>query len=220
MLNILAAANCMKTFEVIWKGLMIGLLVSAPMGPTGVLCLQRTLSKGRWYGFITGLGAMLSDVIYATISCLGLGVIIGFIETNEIWLRWIGSIGLGIFGLYTFGYNPVSSLSTQREKQVSYTYDLITGFLLTFSNALIVLLYIGLYAHFHFVAQEYSLWMLAGGIGCIGLGAMIWWFFITWIVAAVKRWVGFNLRDIWIVNRTVGSLIMIISIVGIILLCL
>ncbi|MDR2498617.1 MAG: LysE family transporter [Tannerellaceae bacterium] len=220
MLNVLAATNYVKVLDVIWKGLMIGVLVSAPMGPTGALCIQRTLYKGRWHGFFTGLGAMLSDVIYATISCLGLGVIIGFIETNEIWLRWVGSIGLGIFGLYTFGYNPVLKMRAQREKPVSYTYDLITGFLLTFSNALIVLLYIGLYAHFNFVDQEYSLWMLAGGIGCIGLGAMIWWFFITWIMSAIKRWVGFNMRDIWIVNRTVGTLIMIISIVGIILLCL
>ncbi|MDR2534372.1 MAG: LysE family transporter [Tannerellaceae bacterium] len=200
---------------------MIGFLVSAPMGPTGVLCLQRTLSKGRWYGFFTGIGAMLSDVIYAIVSCLGLGVVTAFIETNQIWLQWAGSIGLGIFGLYTFGYNPVHTMKKQREKKISYTYDLITGFLITFSNALIVLLYIGLYTRFNFVMQEeHNLWMFAGAILCIGLGATAWWFFITWIVAAVKRWVGFNLRDIRIVNRTVGVVIMIISIAGIISLCI
>jgi threonine/homoserine/homoserine lactone efflux protein len=207
--------------ELIVKGIMIGFLVSAPMGPTGVLCLQRTLSKGRWYGFFTGIGAMLSDVIYAIVSCLGLGVVTAFIETNQIWLQWAGSIGLGIFGLYTFGYNPVHTMKKQREKKISYTYDLITGFLITFSNALIVLLYIGLYTRFNFVMQEeHNLWMFAGAILCIGLGATAWWFFITWIVAAVKRWVGFNLRDIRIVNRTVGVVIMIISIAGIISLCI
>ena len=56
------------------KGIVIGVLVFAPMGPIGMLCIQRTLNKGRWHGFVTGLGAALSDVIYAALTCLGMGV--------------------------------------------------------------------------------------------------------------------------------------------------
>ena len=58
----------------IGKGLIIGILVSAPMGPVGMLCIQRTLNKGRWHGFITGLGATLSDITYAALTCLGRGL--------------------------------------------------------------------------------------------------------------------------------------------------
>ena len=47
---------------------LIGVGVSAPLGPVGVLCIQRTLNKGRWYGFVTGLGASLSDIAYAPVS--------------------------------------------------------------------------------------------------------------------------------------------------------
>ena len=43
--------------DFIFKGLLIGIIASAPMGPVGILCIQRTLNKGRWYGFITGIGA-------------------------------------------------------------------------------------------------------------------------------------------------------------------
>ena len=43
------------------KGMLIGIIASAPMGPVGVLCVQRTLNKGRWYGFVTGIGAAVSD---------------------------------------------------------------------------------------------------------------------------------------------------------------
>ena len=50
------------------RGLAIGILVSAPMGPIGVLCIQRTLNKGRWSGFVTGLGASISDLGYAGID--------------------------------------------------------------------------------------------------------------------------------------------------------
>ena len=49
------------------KGIIIGALASAPMGPVGILCVQRALNKGRWYGFVTGIGAAVSDIIYAMI---------------------------------------------------------------------------------------------------------------------------------------------------------
>ena len=41
-------------FDILWKGFIIGVIVSAPLGPVGVLCIQRTLNKGRWYGFVNG----------------------------------------------------------------------------------------------------------------------------------------------------------------------
>jgi threonine/homoserine/homoserine lactone efflux protein len=198
----------------IGKGLIIGVLVSAPMGPVGMLCMQRTLSKGRWYGFCTGLGAMLSDIIYATLTCLAMGFMVGFIETNRTALQLAGSILLGLFGCYTYRKNPVKELKTRRDKKISYTYDCITGFLLTFSNVLIVLLYMSLFARLGFVASEYSAWMLMGGIACIGLGAIIWWLGITYFISKMKKW--FNIRDIWIVNKIVGTCIITLATIGVI----
>ncbi|GHT30984.1 hypothetical protein AGMMS49574_11940 [Bacteroidia bacterium] len=196
----------------IGKGLVIGILVSAPLGPVGVLCIQRTLSKGRWYGFFTGIGATLSDLFYASITCLGMGFVVNFIEANHFYLQLIGSIVLGLFGWYTFMYNPVSKLKNQRENKISYTQDLVTGFLLCFSNVLIVLLYIGLFAHFNFVLSEYSVWMLIGGILSIGAGAIVWWFSITYAISKIKKW--FNIRDIWMLNRIVGTIIMVLAVAG------
>ena len=63
------AENKRIMLGLISKGIVIGVLVSAPMGPIGMLCIQRTLNKGRWHGFVTGLGAALSDVIYAALTC-------------------------------------------------------------------------------------------------------------------------------------------------------
>jgi threonine/homoserine/homoserine lactone efflux protein len=200
--------------ELIVKGLTIGILVSAPLGPAGILCIQRTLSKGRWYGFFTGVGAMLSDVIYATVTCLGMGLVISFVEANHNALQLGGSIVLGLFGIYTCRSNPVKKLKKQREKRISCTHDCITGFLLTFSNVLIVLLYISLFARFRFLLPEYSAGMLIAGITCIGLGAVIWWFGITYIIFRMKKW--FNIRNIWVLNKIVGTIILLLSLIGII----
>ena len=109
--------------------------------------------------------------------------------------------------------NPVRNLRKQREKKLSFTQDFITAFLLTFSNVLIVLLYIGLFARFGFVLPEHSVWMLSGGIAFIGVGAVLWWFGITYIVAKLKKW--FNVRGIWLLNRIVGSVIIVLAIIGV-----
>lgn len=60
--------------EFLVKGFVIGVVVSAPLGPVGVLCIQRTLNKGRVYGFVTGLGAALSDIIYALFTGYGMSL--------------------------------------------------------------------------------------------------------------------------------------------------
>src|SRR3712207_6140073 len=77
----------------ILKGLLIGIIASAPMGPVGILCIQRTLNKGRWYGFITGIGASVSDIIYALITGYGMTLVMDLINepTNKFWLQISGS---------------------------------------------------------------------------------------------------------------------------------
>ena len=62
--------NHIDILDLILKGILIGIIASAPMGPIGILCIQRTLNKGRWYGFATGLGAAISDMLYALITGL------------------------------------------------------------------------------------------------------------------------------------------------------
>lgn len=196
------------------KGFVIGILVSAPMGPIGMLCIQRTLSKGRWHGFITGLGAMVSDIVYAILTSLGMGVVVNFVEANQAPLQLGGSLVLAVFGYYIYQSNPVKNLRKQKERRLSFTQDFITAFLLTFSNVLIVLLYIGLFARFGFILPDHSVGMIVGGVGCIGIGAVCWWLFITYIVSKLRKW--FNDRGIWLMNRIVGSIIIALSIIGVV----
>lgn len=197
---------------IIGTGIIIGILVSAPMGPIGILCIQRTISKGRLHGLATGFGATLSDIIYACITCLGMGMIVNFIEANEAPLQVFGSIVLGIFGYYIFRSNPTKGIRKQKDKKLSYTQDFLTAFLLTLSNVFIVLLYIALFARFGFVLPEHSIWMSLGGIGGIGIGAVLWWIIITYLVSKLRKW--FNIRSVWIFNKIVGIIIILVSIIG------
>ena len=192
--------------DLLVKGLIIGVVVSAPLGPVGVLCIQRTLNKGRWYGFVTGLGACLSDIIYALITGYGMSFMDEFLMKNQILLQIIGSIMLFIFGIYTFRSNPVQSIRPVSSTPGTY--------FVTLSNPLIIFLFIGLFARFSFVMPDSPLELQLVGYMAIVLGALCWWFGITYFVNKVRT--RFNVRGIWILNRIIGSIVMLASVVSIV----
>ena len=42
------------------------------------------------------------------------------------------------------------------------------------------------------------------------VGAILWWFFLTWIIDKVRN--KFNVRGIWLINRIIGSIVMAVSV--------
>jgi threonine/homoserine/homoserine lactone efflux protein len=200
--------------EVIYNGIIIGVLVSAPMGPIGLMCVQRTLNKGRWHGFVSGVGAALSDLIYASITCLGMGIIIDFVDAHRIILQIVGSILLLLFGFYTFHTNPSKSLHKPKEGGNSFSQDIITAFFLTLSNPLIIFLYIALFARFNFIDPNETLYSIIVGLSFIVLGALAWWFLVSTLIGKLRTII--NVRGLWIINKVVGGIIMVLSCLGII----
>lgn len=193
----------------------MGVVVSAPLGPVGVLCIQRTLNKGRWYGFVTGLGAALSDICYALITGYGMSFMDELILKHQMFLQVVGSIMLLAFGIYTFRSNPVKSLRPTSNNRGSLLHNFVTAFFVTLSNPLIIFLFIGLFARFSFVMPGSPLGFQLVGYLAIILGALIWWFSITYFVNKVRT--RFNVRGIWILNRIIGVVVVIASVVGIVL---
>ena len=49
-------------------GIVVGLLVAAPVGPVNVLCIQRALERGALGGIAAGLGAVLGDGLIALLA--------------------------------------------------------------------------------------------------------------------------------------------------------
>lgn len=202
-------------FDLLFKGFIIGVVVSAPLGPVGVLCVQRTLNKGRWYGFVTGLGAALSDIIYALITGYGMSFISDIISQHIFLFQWLGSAMLFLFGWYTFRSNPVRSLRPVSTTKGTYLHNFVTAFFVTISNPLIIFLFIGLFARFAFADPSYLIYEQIGSYFAIALGALTWWFAITYGVNKVRK--RFDLRGIWMINRVVGVVVMVVSVIGAVL---
>lgn len=202
-------------FYMIWRGIAIGILISAPMGPVGILCIQRTLDKGRRPGFYTGVGAALSDLFYCLLTGFGLSFIEGFLERNQNVIQLVGSAVLIGFSIYLFKKNPTSSLRKPMVPEVvSPKKNILGGFLFTFSNPLILFLIIGLFARFNFLMPDIKFYHYIIGYASIIAGALGWWWLITFSVDKVRS--HFNVRSMWLVNRVIGVVILIFALVGIV----
>lgn len=198
-----------------WRGLAIGILISAPMGPVGILCIQRTLDKGRRAGFYTGVGAALSDLFYALLTGFGLSFIEEFLERNSNIIQLVGSAVLIGFAVYLFRKNPARNLKkTAPETNVPVKKSILGGFLFTFSNPLILFLIIGLFARFNFLMPEIKFYHYIIGFIFILGGALLWWWLITFFVDKVRS--HFNVRSMWLVNRIIAVIILIFALVGIV----
>lgn len=198
--------------DFIFKGIVIGVLASAPMGPVGILCIQRTLNKGRWYGFVTGVGAACSDIVYALFTGLGMSFVMDFVSNseNKFYLQIFGSLMLLVFGIYCFKSDPMKNMHKSSNKQGTLMHNGITAFLVTLSNPLIIFLFIFLFAQFAFVVPKRPLEMSIG-YASIVLGAMLWWFGLSWLVDKVRG--KFDQSGILIINRVVGCIVVIFSLI-------
>lgn len=200
------------------RGFLIGVLISAPMGPIGMLVIQRTLSKGRWPGMFTGVGASVSDLLYCLLTGFGISFITDMIDRHQLILQIVGGIVLGAFGLYLFRKNPTRSLKAADGEAVrrsggTYWGDLVSGFLLTVSNPLILFFIIGLFARFNFILPEFGVHHYILAYLTILGGAMAWWYGVTYLVNKLRR--RFNVRSLWLFNRIIAAILIGMAAVGV-----
>ena len=192
--------------DFIFKGMMIGVIASAPMGPVGILCVQRTLNKGRWYGLATGVGAAASDIIYAAFAGFGMSFVMDFITNtqNRFYLQIVGSFMLLCFGLYTYRSDPTKNMHQSGQQKGTLWYNIWTAFLVTFSNPLIIFLFMALFAQFAFVIPDHPFEMMIGFASIVG-GALLWWYGLSWLVDKVRTI--FDDHGIRIINQVIGAVV-------------
>uniref|UniRef100_A0AB33JIU1 LysE family transporter n=5 Tax=unclassified Prevotella TaxID=2638335 RepID=A0AB33JIU1_9BACT len=198
--------------DLVLKGILIGIFASAPMGPVGILCVQRTLNKGRWYGFVTGIGAAVSDMVYALFTGLGMSFVMNLITNphHKYWLQISSSIMLMIFGIYCFRSNPTRNIHNSSKSKGSLWHNGLTAFFVTFSNPMIIFIFMFLYALLTFVIPNHPFEMCIGFISIMA-GALLWWFGLTWLIDKIRN--KFDNNGILIINKVIGCVVIVFSIV-------
>lgn len=192
------------------EGIVIGIVVSVPLGPLGILCIKRTLNKTWKSGFISGLGVATSDTFYAIIAGFSLTIIINFIRQYEFWFKVFGASMVILLGLYIFLSNPAKDIQKFKKKGSSYLQDYITAVLLTFSNPLAIFVFLAIFAGYSVVLRMSHLLDAFLIIVGIYLGASSWWFGLTSTVYLFKH--KLTLNTIWWANKIIGFAVMLFAV--------
>ncbi|MDR3652450.1 MAG: LysE family transporter [Paludibacter sp.] len=201
--------------EIIIKGILIGLCISVPLGPIGMLTIQRTLNRGQKHGIATGLGATTSDLIYTVITLFSLSFVLDFIEGHRFIIQLIGSLVVAFFGWYIYRANPATQPKPNETIKHSLVGDFATSFGLTFSNPLVLFVLIALFARFEFIGNQTTLFVSICGILSILGGALLWWSLLTFLVSRFKN--KLNMRELKIINQITGVIILTLGCVGFVL---
>ena len=202
-----------SVFELLLKGMAIGFLAAAPTGPSGVLVIQRTLNKGRWKGFLTGLGVSISDAVYIIITMMCLSLVLGYLEDPKIAtvVKLGGCALLLLFGFTTVRNNPLAASKEVKVKKDSLWQIMITGTLVAIVNPLVVFFYMGLFAFFSLPIDDFTTGLKMQTYLFIMLGDICWWFTLSTLINKLRN--RFDLRGLWMINKILGTILIVAAVV-------
>jgi threonine/homoserine/homoserine lactone efflux protein len=193
------------------KGIIIGLLVSAPLGPIGIMCIQRTLNRGYMSGLVSGLGAAAADTLFAVIAGFGLSIIINFIEEQHIYFQILGGLFVLYIGFRIFNTNPVKQLRLQRMNRTRLSQDFVSIFLLTISNPLAIFLFVAIMAALKVANRMLTIFELSILVAGVAGGAILWWFVLASIANRFRKKI--RLKSIWWLNKITGSVVFLFGLI-------
>ena len=180
--------------DVMFRGICVGVAASITVGPVAVLCIQRTLSKSRRSGIVSGLGVACADTFMAMAALFFYSMLQTQIEQYNTLLRVIGGIFVVIVGVYIFAQNPVPQIRRNRAGKTSLWQDFASIFGLTIANFIMVIPYIlAFFAVFKISGGDISHEGVGGFIraaftiaGFFG-GAAAWWTMLAFVINLFRR---------------------------------
>lgn len=190
-------------------GLIIGILVAAPVGPVNVLCIQRAIHRGFFGGVAAGIGAVLGDGLIALFAALGVGAISGAVQDYRSVIQVVGGVALIAFGLKLYWTAPhVEPASTARDGKgtlADYVWDIPQTFFLTITNPGAVL---GLFAIFGGVSTFVDVHTNADALALVAAtmgGSFAWWVVLSHMIGRIRH--RFSEMTLAKINRIAGILL-------------
>src|SRR5215210_4911843 len=159
--------------DLLLEGILIGFVVAVPVGPLGLLCINRALMTGPLCGLFSGFGVATADALAAGIAALGITLISGFLVDHEFLLRLLGGSFLLYVGVKIYRTKPL--IQSVRSGVNGLLGAYATTFFLTFSNPVTILSFIAIYAGWHVQSLHGNYYGAAVLTLGVFLGSSLWW---------------------------------------------
>lgn len=193
------------------KGLIVGLVVSIPVGPLGLLCIPRTLAQGRKAGLAVGLGGTVSDTVYAALALFALSFISSFVQANEAWILLAGGAIISFSGIRLLvTRHPIRHPENVRPQAVSNARaaeGAINGFLISVTNPGTLVCMLWLFTFLKMDTRHPAV-MFTEWAGT-ALGSAATWTLTTWIISAFKDRI--TIGQLRLLTKICGAAIMVIG---------
>jgi threonine/homoserine/homoserine lactone efflux protein len=196
-------------------GLLSGFLISIPVGPINITIINDGARKGFLNAWLIGLGAMTMDVIYCGIGFAGFTPVFHSREVRAA--MELGSFLLVfILGLKYLLAKPVVAddlAPSQIEKKFHPHSSFAIGFVRVLGNPAVLLFWITMAATFtsrHWV-DERSFESKALCILGIGLGASVWFLWLSYAVTKLHR--RFSSRTMVRLSQCSGASLLCLSVI-------
>ena len=190
------------------KGLIVGVIIAVPVGPIGVLCIHRTLTKGHASGLLSGLGAATADAIYGSIAAFGMTALSAFLLDHKPYIAILGGAFLIFLGIRTLVTQRAQEPANAKNNGLWTSY--VSTLLLTLTNPATILAFVAIFAGLGIVNGQRG--FLEAGIVVLGvfLGSATWW--IVLIGSALAFRVKFEPHWLVWVNRIAGVVILVFGV--------
>lgn len=192
-----------------FKGFLVGICASAPIGPIAILVVQKSLSKGHKAGFVSGLGASVVDTLYAFIAIFALAFAQKLIEQHQNLILLVGGLVLSVVGVSMAFSNPFRKMKKDGKSRVS-TKDFAQAVIMGLSNPMAIFVMFTLFAFFGLAKDAPQTWSVAPILISVSLGSVTYWFSVSWLLSRFAK--NFRMRTILWISRITGAIIVIIGI--------
>ena len=192
-------------------GIFVGFAIAVPVGPVGLICIQRTLAKNKTSGLVSGFGAALADALLASVGAFSITVIFLFIKQNHSLLQLLGGgllLFLGIIALVQRKKDTPKSDTT-----LGFIEEALSAFVLTITNPLSAFSFFVAFAGIsHKLGSGFAVAM-SFVIG-VFIGSCLWWIFLTSVTDRIAHRINHDhIKSInkWfsIIITVVGAVILI-----------
>ena len=174
----LRAMHELLFFQALW----IGLAIAAPVGPIGVLVIQRTLRHGVATGLATGLGAAAADAAYAAVGAFGVAGLVTWLQGVRVLLVIIGGAFLLLLAWRTWHAQPPAAGAAAASRPGLLASFASTG-LLTLSNPATILSFIAIFGALAGRGAPVAPWLMVAGVLA---GSALWWLLLCAAVGALR----------------------------------
>lgn len=170
----------------IGQGVLIGILVAAPIGPIGVLCMRASLISGFRTGFATGLGAAVVDGIFGLVAALFFGLVSRTLAAHELAIGLVGGAFVLVIAAVLWR-QPPPEITAGDPPPARLMAGFLTGLGLTLVNPMTMMGFIAVFGGLGLGRAVGSADGVALLVVSIVLGSTLWWLFLAGLVSGLRH---------------------------------